>query len=273
MVRVSGLGHFAAACWLAVAGGGCALAPPGPRGPLRPIPGMQGAMDFSLALSHAEAAAADGTRVDGTSDGSVAPIFPRRLEVRVSPASFWDIGADLGWGDLGANLRFGLPARAGELWSFAIAGGGRASKVLGSEGPPQASAWGRLELYPLVHDDVVFHNLRDVQGRLLLSAGLHRGTFYHALEDSPVPREEELEGPPSFVADGVRVVRGELRLETALGYVVTGPRGSILAAVEPYFVLDSSDPKYCDTCVEYSQSFGVVFVLRAAFFHPFERVD
>jgi hypothetical protein len=45
------------------------------------------------------------------------------------------------------------------------------------------------------------------------------------------------------------------------------------AAVEPYFVLDSSNFEYCDACVEYSQSFGVVFVLRAAFFHPSDCVD
>ncbi len=66
-------------------------------------------------------------------------------------------------------------------------------------------------------------------------------------------------------------MRDELRLETALGYVVGGTGGSMLAAVEPFFVLDSAPPKYCDPCTEYSQSFGVVFVLRAAYFHPFSQ--
>jgi hypothetical protein len=68
-------------------------------------------------------------------------------------------------------------------------------------------------------------------------------------------------------------MRDELRLESALGYDWLFPYASILAAAEPYVVLDPGKPQQCSGCefVPFRQSFGVVLVLRLALFVPFAR--
>lgn len=245
---------------------GCVAAPPGPRGPLLGN-GTQFAGDLSLAFSSARAEHADGTSVTGTSDHFWSPlsIFPRRLELRMSPVSFLDFGADLGWLDGGADLRVGRWAKPNRAWAAQVALGVRT----GSVGPfkdtkTTESAWARLEAYPLVHG---------TNGRLLLSLGANVGRFYHQIEYQSSSDDGDSYGPSA-----VQVVRREFRIESSIGYhVQDARRASILAAIEPYFVADAGAARAsaCAGCesVGYEQWFGVVLVLRGALHVPFESSD
>lgn len=245
---------------------GCVAAPPGPRGPLLGN-GTQFSGDFSLAFSAARAEREGGTNVSGTSDHFWSPlaIFPRRLELRMSPVSFLDLGADLGWLDGGADLRVGRWGKPNRVWAAQLALGVRS----GSAGPfkdtkSTESAWARLEVYPLVHG---------ANGRLLLSLGANVGRFYHQIEYQSKSDAGESYGPSA-----IQVVRRELRIESAIGYhTQDARRASILVAIEPYLVADSGAARAsaCAGCesVDYEQWFGVVLVLRGALHVPFEAGD
>ena len=70
--------------------------------------------------------------------------------------------------------------------------------------------------------------------------------------------------PPSF-----QVIRDETRLETAFGYQSVDGRFPYLLAVEPYFVLDSEQPRPAPSSgsnevASYRQSWGIVVVARFA---------
>jgi hypothetical protein len=260
----------AAAGSLVFGAAGCVAAPPGPRGPLRGEPGAEVAIDYSFAVSSAEAelegppgAEPSPIRVSGSSDHYWAPytVFPPRAELRLAALPWFDVGGHLGWLDGGVEIRVGLPAAASRLWAVNLAGGIRSGELGPFEDTKeQRAAFARLEAYPLVYRE---------SGRLVLALGLDAGTFYHQI--NYVDERDHGDGL-GFTA--VEALRDELRLEGAVGYHWLHPHASILAAVEPYVILDSGEARApCSGCEDprLRQSFGVVVLARFAWFIPFAR--
>jgi hypothetical protein len=215
----------------------CAAAPPGPRGPLSEA-GAQFAVDWSVAAGSVRYRDPRGTSTTGTGDyyGLNFPIPPRRLEARLAPVSWADIGGDLGWIDGGVDVRFGVPSAAGRFWAANLALGLRSGKP----GPFHTtkgtySYWGRLEAYPLLHES------RDASGvidshRGVIALGLDSGVFFHQLALPPTDTDFYV-GP-----DDQPIRRRELRLETAIGYCVRPRSGAgVLLGLEPYWVLRGDD--------------------------------
>jgi hypothetical protein len=256
-------GRFKVGVALGLVSVGCAAAPPGPRGPLSES-GVQFAVDWSVAVASARYSRGAGQgSVESSSDyyGANLPLPPRRLEARLAPVSWADIGADLGWIDGGVDVRFGMPAAAGRFFAGNLAFGLRSGK----SGPfqrtkPTHSYWARLEAYPLLRES------RDDSHRAIVSLGLNRGVFYHEVPVSNFV--DDSEGGSGWYSDfSTPIFREELRLEAALGYFLK-PRGaaSLLLAAEPYWVVRGNDGTGGPAGSSFRQSWGVVFVLTASVF-------
>ena len=235
---------------------GCAAAPPGPRGPLSDA-GVQFALDWSLAVASARYTEGERPSVEGSSDyyGLNLPIPPRRLEARLAPVSWADIGADLGWLDGGVDVRFGVPAAAGRFWVGSLALGARS----GRPGPFKDtkgthSYWARLEAYPLLHES------KHESHRAIVALGLNSGVFYHHVPSTTL-------GGDAFSDFATHVLRQELRVETALGYFLS-PSGAarLLLAMEPYWVVKGNDGSGGPPGSSFEQSWGMVFVLSGSIF-------
>lgn len=244
---------------------GCAAAPAGPRGPLMG-PGVEIATDMSYAYGRGDLTTPDGTRATGSADdlGNPLTIFPRRLEGRVSPVEWMDVGGQLGWLDGGLDLRLGLPAQPGRFIAFALAAGydwGSGGVVPDTD--LTRSKWIRLEAYPSL-------DRRAGRAWLVIAAGLDSGTFYHEVADPNPPDSPE----GNYRQSAFSLIRQETRLETSIGvFGTTGARkgggGSFLFSVTPYFVLDGGPPEVtCAGCTAeasaYRQSWGIVAVARFA---------
>jgi hypothetical protein len=242
-------------------GFGCAAAPPGPRGPLSEA-GVQFAVDWSVAAGKAQLARPGGRLNKGTADyyGVNFPIPPRRLEGRLAPVSWADLGADIGWLDGGVDVRFGVPAAAGRFFAGNLALGMRS----GRPGPfhrtkDTHSFWGRLEAYPLLGES------SQSSHRGVVALGLNGGVFYHQMSEAPADDNDD-EGGFGF-DDGTPIFRRELRLEAALGYFVKPPTAAaVLLAVEPYWVVRGNDGSGGPPGTTFHQAWGVVFVLSGSFF-------
>jgi hypothetical protein len=225
--------------------------------------GAQVAIDWSVGYNQATLDAA-GTRpqVNASSDRfySNFAIFPRRLELRVAPVSFIDVGADLGWIDGGVDVRLGMPAAPSRVFAGNVAFGlrsGEPTPIRSTRG--MHSLWGRLEAYPLLHQER--HPRGFTMGRAVLSLGLDAGLFYHAVTEPDA--QTEYDGPPVGGND-IDLPRRELRIEAALGYhVASAERTSVLIAFEPYWVTSHDDSQ-----PDYHQSWGIVLVLRLALSVP-----
>jgi hypothetical protein len=239
---------------------GCASAPPGPRGPLLG-PGIEVATDYSYAYGAGSVELPDGTRSSGSADNywSALTILPRRLEGRLSPVKWLDIGGQLGWLDSGADLRVGVPAAPERSWAFDLAAGfdtGRGG--LFEDTKPTRSRWLRLEAYPSLPNP-------QLHTRLVLAAGADFGTFLHQLGD---PR------PQTTFSDGwgpaaIQVVRTETRLEGSVGvFVYPGVVGSFMLTINPYVTVDSGAPETschaCQPIASYAEDWGIVLVMRLA---------
>lgn len=251
--------------WLAA---GCAAAPPGPRGPLSES-GAQFAVDWSVAVGSAKYREAGRAPSDGTADyyGLNFPIPPRRLEARLAPVSWADLGGDLGWIDGGVDVRFGLPSAPGRFWAANLALGlrsGRAGPIHETRGTH--SYWARLEAYPLLHES---HGSRGAidSHRGVLSLGLDSGVFLHQIELPPKSTDSSDDEFFDFGPDTQTILRRELRLEAALGYCVKPSNGAgVLLGLEPYWVLRGDDGSGGPAGSDYRQSWGVVLVLNGSFF-------
>ena len=199
---------------LALAASACAAAPPGPRGPLMG-PGIELATDWSYAYGPGEATLDDGTS--------------RRLEGRLSPLKWVDVGGQIGWIGGGADARIGLPAVDGRWLAFDLAAGFETGEAgFFKETKPTRATWLRLAAYPLL----------------------------------PSPRDDGL--APSHV----QTIRRETRLETSIGVFYAPARfATVQLTVNPYFVLDAGSPeRACDACAiaGYRQQWGIVAVTRLA---------
>lgn len=254
------VGRFEVAVVLGLVSLGCAAAPPGPRGPLSEA-GVQFALDWSVAAASARYSRAAGQgSVESSSDyyGANLPLPPRRLEARLAPVSWADVGADLGWIDRGADVRFGVPAAAGRFFAGNVALG------LRSGGPirrtePTHSYWARVEAYPLLLESP------ENSHRALVSLGLNSGVFYHEV---PIPEYADEVSDTGWLTDySTRIYREEVRLEAALGYFLK-PRAaaSLLLAAEPYWVVRGNNGSGGPSGSSFQQSWGVVFVLSASVF-------
>jgi hypothetical protein len=239
-------------------------ATPGPRGPLTEA-GAQVGIDWSVAYNQATLDGV-GTRpqVNESSDRfySNFAIFPRRLELRVAPVSFIDVGADLGWIDGGVDVRLGVPAAPSRVFAGNVAFGFRSGEPIPiSRTRGMHSLWARLEAYPLLHEKP--HPRGFTMGRAVLSLGVDAGLFYHAVTEPYDPAEVVFDGPP-LGRDDIDLPRRELRIEAALGYhLASAERTSVLIAFEPYWVTSHDDSQ-----PDYHQSWGTVLVLRLALSVP-----
>jgi len=238
---------------------GCASAPPGPRGPLLG-PGIEAATDFSYAYGSGSVELPDGTRITGPGDNywSGLTIFPRRLEGRLSPLKWFDIGGQVGWLDAGADIRVGRPAALGTNWPFNLAAG----FTTGKGGPfedtkPTRARWLRLEAYPALPSP-------DIHARLVLAGGVDFGVFLHEIGD---PR------PQTMFSDGwgpiaINVVRPETRIESSVGIFIPAPIASFMFTVSPYVTVAAGAPEInchaCQPVVSYREEWGLVFVSRFA---------
>lgn len=258
---------FALLAILGAALTGCASAPPGPRGPLLG-PGIEGAIDWSYANGPAEAVLPDGTIAKANADNfwSSATIFPRRLEARISPLPWVDVGGQIGWLDGGLELRVGLPALGGRFLPVNLAAGFDTGRVSPFKDMDRSlgSRWLRAEAYPLLTSG-------RQSLRLVLAAGLDVGRFFHEFDD-PRPTTQFYD---NFGAPVVDLRRRETRIETSIG-VFYQPAGftSVMFTVSPYFVVDASDLRGdCASCqanvTSYREDWGLVFVSRFAFRHGF----
>jgi hypothetical protein len=227
--------------------------------------GAQVAIDWSAAYNQAALDPA-GTRpqVNESSDRfySSFTIFPRRLELRVAPVSFIDVGADLGWLDGGVDVRVGVPAAAGRVLAGNLALGFRSGEPIPIDSTRgMHSLWARLEAYPLLHEER--HPRGVTMGRAVLALGVDAGLFYHAVTKPYDSTDAQFDGPP-LGRDDIDLPRRELRIEAALGYhVASAERTSALIAFEPYWVVSHDDSQ-----PDYHQSWGTVLVLRLALSVP-----
>jgi hypothetical protein len=231
-------------------------------------PGVKLATDWSVAFSHARLERAGQPDVSGSSDHFYAnlPLLPRRVEARVSPVSWMDLGLELGWLEAGANLRFGVPSKVGKLFAGNVALGATSSASSPFKDTKKAySVWARTEFYPLLSD--ARSGAKVTSHRGVLSLGVDVGSFYHQLQLA-VPNDTGESYGPSWLA----LVRDEARLEGAIGYTAVSERASVLVALEPYAAIDlNTDPARCSRCSSYQQSWGLVLVLNLAVFVSFER--
>jgi hypothetical protein len=225
--------------------------------------GVQFALDWSVAVASARYSpgAGQGT-TESSSDyyGANLPLPPRRLEARLAPVSWADIGADLGWIDGGVDVRFGVPAAAGRFFAGNVALGLRSGK----SGPFQRtkrtqSYWARVEAYPLLRES------RDDSHRAIVALGVNSGVFYHEVPIGTF--SGEMQGETWFSGYSTPIYRDEVRLEAALGYFLK-PSGaaSLLIAAEPYWVVRGNDGSGGPESSSFQQSWGVVFVLSASVF-------
>lgn len=210
-------------------------------------------------MALASARYTEGTRptVESSSDyyGLNFPIAPRRIEGRLAPVSWADIGADIGWLDGGVDVRFGVPAAPGRFWVGSLALGVRS----GQPGPFKQtrgthSYWARLEGYPLLHES------KNESHRAVVALGLNGGVFFHHVPDGSSDRG-------AFNEFATNVFREELRVETALGYFLNPSTSArLLLAMEPYWVFKGNDGSGGPPGSSFEQSWGMVFVLSGSIF-------
>jgi hypothetical protein len=222
----------------------CASLPGVPAGPARP--GASFGLAYAYAYGAADARvtrtpAGENQRLRGNSEmyGGSAPLAPLRAMARYSPASFIDFGADLGWLDLGLQLRAGqLDATRRIPWGFELEWRtGQTSLFRASEATRARSYRGRLEAYPRLgtSGDV------DVFG--VLTLGASTGTWVHYL---PAPKLDTTE---DGFGSALELRRAESRLELSVGVHGRGPRAALTLAFLPWLVLDHLSPRQdCTDC-------------------------
>ena len=186
--------------------------------------------------------------------GGLAPLVPLRAMARFSPASFIDFGADLGWMDLGLQVRAGQLSSHRQLpWGFELEWRtGQLSLFRDSEVRRVRIYRGRFEAYPhlAATSDV------DVFG--VLTLGASTGTWVHSLPAAALDPTGDGFGPV------LQVRRPETRLEMSLGVHDRGPRAALTLALLPWLVVDQQSPRQdCTDCgleprsIDLAWGFGV----------------
>ncbi len=215
-----------------------------------------------------------GARV-GTDYSTAAPgevvwgdvgVLPRRVELRIAPFGWADVGADLGWIDAGLDVRFGLPA-APERWLPSNLALGVRSGQFGifKDTKPTRSYWGRIEAYPLLHTSLQPANAQGngggrTAGRAVAAVGLDLGDFYRDVSHKPAYDE-----PHEFGPFETPHIDHELRLEVAVGYhLMTRRNAWFQATVQPYAVLSSDTTRH---------TWGMLVALSGGLFLPFVTAE
>ncbi len=249
----------------------CAHAPPAPPGPLRG-PGVQGSFDFHFTVAPAKLAvtAPDAIfRGQAGGFGGGPPPIPHRLGARIAGAHWFDLGYDISFLDMGADLRIGQSLELSSVpWAIAVAGRtgawmpGRERGLLDDAYELRV----RAELYP---------PLKQKEASLLagiFSVGLSIGDRFAVVETGEYDNS---------VSSGPNVLWRDVRLEATLGLssddLRTGRTVAIQYGAMPYVTLVAPRVLDCSVCdgaasAHLQQNYGVVAFLKFAFFVPFSRV-
>jgi len=211
-----------------------------------------------------------GSYRDATADHTPFPMFAR-TGARLAPTSYFDIAADIGWIEGGAEFRIGLPEGT-RPFPVALAGGYRAGwEPLFVNRFSPAFGYGRLEVYPLLWSGKDRRRLSAV-----LTGGLSHGDRYHSVT---LPRMQFNLNGDTLGDPEVEILRRETRFEATFG-VDGRPHRGLLAGLYlmPYWVVNQSAPQqvYFDgaqgsTLVRYQQDFGLLVALNVGYEFYFDQ--
>jgi hypothetical protein len=187
-----------------------------------------------------------------------------RMGLRQSLGSAVEASGDVGWLDIGAELRAGTPGGSG-AYPIAVAAGVRRGHYSSNLGERPLSGHLRFEVYPDLS------SAHDGSFRLALSAGVGIGSFVHSLT---LPSSYKLMGYTSNTdPTGAIVARPEARLELGIGVHKMGTRGDFEVTLLPWIVLHSGTPtkEFCSACsapippvTDYAQSWGLSLMITPA---------
>jgi hypothetical protein len=225
---------------------GCALVPGVPAGPIR-SPGVRAGVAYAYAYGRASAAGREVSgepyvlRRNSAMFRGMAPFFPIRALLRASPATFMDIGLDLGWTDAALQLRAGqLDAR--HRWPWAIELEGRSGKYSPFEGGVQRArvVRARAELYPALG------TAGKMDGFGVLTLGVSTGRQFHYMF---APQSDDVE-TDGLIPSALEVTRVETRLEASFGVHGRVPRAAFTIALQPWLTVDARRPdgSTCQSC-------------------------
>jgi hypothetical protein len=223
---------------------GCALVPGVPAGPIR-SPGVRAGVAYAYAYGRASAATRQFSgepytlRRNSAMFRGLVPFFPIRALLRASPASFMDVGLEMGWTDAALQLRAGqLDAR--RSWPWGIELEGRTGKYSPFDGGAQRTrvVRARAELYPALG------TAGQMDGFGVLTLGASTGRQFHYMF---VPQLNDDDG---LVPSALEVTRVETRLEASFGVHGRVPRAAFTIAVQPWLTVDARRPDWsnCHAC-------------------------
>jgi hypothetical protein len=256
---------------------GCVSASGIPGGPLPKGGGfaINTAIAAPVAVGRADAISWNGrdrgTYSDATADHSLFPMFAR-AGARLAPASYFDVAADIGWVEAGAEVRVGLPEGT-RPFPVALAGGYRAGwEPLFTNRFSPTFGYGRLEAYPLFWSGTEGRRLSAV-----LTAGISHGDRYHSVT---LPRSQFNENGDNIGNPEVEVLRRETRLEATLGVDAHPYRGLLLGFYfMPYRVINESstllqvyfEGAQGSTLTRYQQDFGLLLAFTVGYAFHFDQ--
>jgi hypothetical protein len=232
--------------WLGVTTG-CALVTGVPAGPIAgPGARVGGAYAFAYAPATAQTVQPSGEpytlRRNSAMYWGLVPLWPLRAMLRLSPGTFMDVGADIGWMDLGLQLRAGqLDARRQWPWGIELEWRTGQRSLFQDDVPRSVRIYqARAELYPRLGSWIG----RDTFG--VLTAGVSTGTRAHSMFP-PGEFDVTMEGPGGA---GFLVARHETRLELSAGAQARDQRAAISVALQPWIALHPGRvlQSACDGC-------------------------
>jgi hypothetical protein len=179
-----------------------------------------------------------GTRqtLHGNGEARGVLLFPLRAMLRMSLGTFMDIGWDLGWRDVGVQLRAGqLDSRRAWPWGIELEWRTHQHIILRDEELPIRVYRARAELYPALGK---FGSM-DAFG--VLTVGVSTGTQIHGFS---LPRAPGDPTWPEF-----ELSQRETRLEMSLGAHGRGKPAAVTLAVLPWLALHQGRTQQaCDDC-------------------------
>lgn len=247
---------------------GCALVPSVPAGPIGG-PSVRLGATGAFAYAPAKAQTVHGAgepytlRSNSAMFGGLLPFFPIRAMLRAAPATFLDVGADVGWMDAGLQLRAGwLDARRKLPLGLELEWRTGEGAIFNDELVHQTRIYrARGELYPKLGQWAAMDMFA------VFTLGISTGTMFHFMF-VPAAFDQSFEGPTHV---GLGAVRPETRLEVSLGVHGKGRWNAFTVALMPWLALYEGrvTRATCDLCPlelrELSSPWGVSIVASGSF--------